>query len=117
MDTRQVAEEFTALCKAGQLEEAGQRFWADDVVSLEPSDGPMQRTDGRGEAKAKGDWFTEANEIHAFTTEGPMINGDQFVLRFGMDLTDKSTGERTQMEEVAIYTVRDGKIVEERFFY
>ncbi len=117
MNTRQVADEFTALCKAGKLEEAGERFWADDVVSLEPEAGPMQRTDGRGQAKAKGDWFMEANEIHAFTTEGPLVNGDQFVLRFAMDLTAKETGERTQMEEVAVYTVRDGRIVEERFFY
>ena len=117
MDTQKVAEEFTALCKAGKLDEAGERFWADDVVSLEPQDGPMSRTQSRDEAKAKGDWWTANNEIHAFSTEGPMVNGDQFVLRFKMDVTFKPTGERSQVDEVGLYTVRDGKIVEERFFY
>jgi ketosteroid isomerase-like protein len=34
-----------------------------------------------------------------------------------MDLTPKATGERITMDEVGLYTIRDGKIVEERFFY
>lgn len=117
MSTQDVAEAFTALCKSGQLDEAGDRFWADDVVSLEPQDGPMSRTEGRDQAKAKGDWWVQNNEIHAFSTEGPMVNGDQFVLRFKMDVTFKPTGERSTVDEVAVYTVREGKIVEERFFY
>ncbi|WP_298743018.1 nuclear transport factor 2 family protein [uncultured Brevundimonas sp.] len=116
METQQVAEEFTALCKAGQFEEAGERFWADDVISLEAAEGPMQRTDGRAAVKAKGDWWTENHEVHAFTTEGPMVNGDQFMLRFHVDVTPNGDTRR-QMDEIGLYTVRDGRIVEERFFY
>jgi ketosteroid isomerase-like protein len=44
------------------------------------------------------------------------VNGDQFALRFSMDVTPKG-GARLQMDEIGLYTVRDGKIVEERFFY
>ena len=36
---------------------------------------------------------------------------------FDMDVTAKQTGQRMQMREIGLYTVRDGKIVEERFFY
>ena len=43
------------------------------------------------------------------------MNGDQFAVRFALDVTP-SGGARMTMEEVALYTVRDGKIVEERFF-
>lgn len=32
-------------------------------------------------------------------------------------MTPKESGQRTQMDEVGLYTVRNGKIVEERFFY
>jgi ketosteroid isomerase-like protein len=117
VDTKQVAEEFTALCKAGKLDEAGERFWSDDVVSLEAMEGEGQRTDGKAAARAKGEWWVGAHEVHAFSTEGPQVNGDQFVVRFAMDVTQKETGQRVQMDEVALYTVRDGKIVEERFFY
>jgi hypothetical protein len=116
MDAKQVAETFTELCKAGKFEEAGERFWADDVVSLEARDGPMSRTDGRDQTRAKGDWWSENNEVHGFTTVGPFVNGDQFALRFDIDVTPRGEGRR-QLEEVGLYTVRDGKIVEERFFY
>jgi ketosteroid isomerase-like protein len=32
-------------------------------------------------------------------------------------VTAKATGQRFQMEEMALYTVKDGKIVGEQFFY
>jgi ketosteroid isomerase-like protein len=34
-----------------------------------------------------------------------------------MDVTVKETGQRHTMDEVALYTVEDGKITEERFYY
>ena len=46
-----------------------------------------------------------------------VLNGDQFAVRFHFDVTVKETGERRVMDEVGLYTVRNGKIVEERFFY
>ena len=38
-------------------------------------------------------------------------------MRFVMDITVKETGARMTMDEVGLYTIADGKIVEERFFY
>ncbi|TIO37785.1 MAG: ester cyclase, partial [Mesorhizobium sp.] len=37
--------------------------------------------------------------------------------RFTFDVTPKSTGERVKMDEVGLYTVKNGKISEERFYY
>jgi ketosteroid isomerase-like protein len=34
-----------------------------------------------------------------------------------MDTTDKATGQRSQGREVAVYHVKDGKIVREEFYY
>ena len=45
------------------------------------------------------------------------VSGDQFALRFKFDITPKATGERATMDEVGLYTVKDGKITEERFYY
>jgi ketosteroid isomerase-like protein len=39
------------------------------------------------------------------------------VVRFTMDVTPKATGQRMSMDEVGIYTVKNGKIIEERFCY
>lgn len=32
-------------------------------------------------------------------------------------MTPKASGERMRMDELGLYTVKDGKVVEERFFY
>jgi ketosteroid isomerase-like protein len=34
-----------------------------------------------------------------------------------MDMTPKATGQRMTMDEMAVYTLKNGKIAEERFFY
>lgn len=117
MSTQEVAKEFAALCKAGQHEAAGDRFWSDDVVSIEAMEGPMQVCKGRDAVKGKSEWWFANHEIHSASTEGPFVNGQQFTLIHAMDITEKASGKRTQMRETGLYTVKGGKVVEERFFY
>jgi ketosteroid isomerase-like protein len=117
MDVQAIAQDFTALCKAGQLDEAGEKYWAPTVVSLEPGEGDMTRAEGIDALRAKGEWWYGAHDIHSVDVSGPSVNGNQFTVGFKMDITAKETGQRMQMEETALYTVADGKIVEERFFY
>lgn len=117
MDTHAVAAEFAALCRAGQFEEAGERFWAEDIVSIEPMPGEMAVLRGRAAVQGKSEWWYANHEIHGTETHGPYVNGDQFALRFHLDVTQKGSGQRMQMEEIALYTVRGGKVVEERFLF
>jgi ketosteroid isomerase-like protein len=116
MNTTDIAQKFTAALKAGSFEGA-ERFWSDDVVSFEAQAGPRQEARGRANVHAKAEWWIANHDVHSFETFGPYVNGDQFALRFKIDVTPKASGQRTQMDEVGLYTVRDGKIVEERFFY
>ena len=113
---QQVAQDLVAMCKQGQFDESGEKYWADDVVSLEPMPGDMARIQGKAGVRAKGEWWYANHEIHAVEVEGPYVNGDQFVVRFKMDLTPKG-GERHTMDEIGLYTIKGGKIVEEKFFY
>lgn len=115
--TREVADEFARLCKTNRFEEAGQRFWADDVVSREAMEGDMAELRGRPAVEGKSAWWYANHEVHGGTVEGPYVNGDAFILRFTMDITPKATGQRMSMDEMGVYTVRDGKVVEERFYY
>lgn len=116
-DIKSVAEDFTAMCKAGQLDEAGEKYWAHNVVSIEPMEGDMARAEGIDALRAKGEWWYGAHEVHSVAVTGPCVNGHQFTVAFQMDITNKESGVRMQMEETALYTVADGKITEERFFY
>lgn len=116
MDTAALAKDFTDLLKAGDFHTPGDRYWSEDVVSIEPMP-QVPPARGRAAVVAKGEWWYANHEIHGTTVEGPWVHGNQFTVRFGIDVTVKATGQRIAMDEIGLYTVADGKIVEERFFY
>ncbi|HEX4181537.1 MAG TPA: nuclear transport factor 2 family protein [Caulobacteraceae bacterium] len=116
MTTSDIAHDLVALCKAGKFDEAGEKYWSDDVVSVEAM-GDNAEMHGKAAARGKGEWWANNHEIHSLEVEGPYINGDQFAVRFKIDTTFKETGVRQAMDEVALYTLKDGKIAEERFLY
>jgi hypothetical protein len=115
MSTQQSAAKFTDLCRAGKFDAAGQQFWADDVISVEPMSGDMHLKKGRKAVEDKGKWFAENHQVHSCKVEGPFVNGDQFVLRFELEVTPKGK-DRITMREVGLYTMKNDKITEERFF-
>ena len=79
----------------------------------DPTD--MAELKGRKAVERKGQWWNENHEVHSFKVEGPYVHGDQFVVRFMGDVTPKGQ-KRMHLDEVGLYTVRHGKIVEESFF-
>jgi len=115
MDTKTVAKAFVDACK-NTNPDAGAKFWSDDVVSLEAMPGDMARLEGRKAVHGKGEWWNANHTVHEFRVEGPYVHGHQFAVRYVFDITPKGDKRRT-MEEVALYSVANGKIVEERFFY
>jgi ketosteroid isomerase-like protein len=117
MTTLELAKDFTDLLKQNDHDGAAEKYNADDIVSYEALDGPMAVCEGKEAVKQKSEWWRANHEVHGGSVEGPFVNGDQFAVRFTMDITPKATGERVMMDEVGVYTVEDGKIIEERFYY
>ncbi|HEY2660979.1 MAG TPA: nuclear transport factor 2 family protein [Caulobacteraceae bacterium] len=119
MSTQDIANDLVDLCKAGNFGESGEKYWSDDVVSVEPGGPPGMDPISRGKAaaRAKGEWWAGAHEVHGVVVEGPYVNGDQFIVHFTMDVTVRESGNRIKMDETALYTIKNGKIAEERFFY
>lgn len=114
MSVEQVAQQFFNAVQE-EREADYQAMWSDDIVSMEPGNGPMNRVEGREQLLEKHKWWNENAEMHSFEMSGPYVVGDQFAVNYSMDVT--MMGERSQSSETAIYSVRDGKIAEERFFY
>jgi hypothetical protein len=114
-----VAEELVALCRSGRNLEAIDRLYAADIASVEPASngGVPAEVTGLGAVRAKNEGWFANNEIHAVEVTGPLVNGNHFAVQFTFDFTPKSTGRRITFAEMALYTVQDGKIVREQFFY
>jgi len=116
MSIQALANAFVDLLKAGKHDEAALAYNAPDIISIEAMEGPMAHVQGTQAVAAKATWWYANHEIHRAESFGPYVNGEQFAVRFSMDVTPKD-GARMGMEEVGLYTVRGDKIVEERFFY
>jgi hypothetical protein len=68
--------------------------------------------------RAKHEWWKEAMIMHSMEVEGPFPHGeDRFALIFESDVEVKGLGMRRKGREVALYDMKDGKIVREEFFY
>jgi ketosteroid isomerase-like protein len=119
MTMREIAAELVAGCREGREGANLDRLYAPDAVSVEAVDmGQGRETRGVDGIRAKHDWWDGAVEVHSQVVSDPMPHGeDRFAVIFEVDSTMKETGERTQMREVGIYTVADGRIVREEFFY
>ena len=116
MSVKEIADELIALCREGKNKEAIDRLYASDIVSTEAM-GPNPVSTGLEAVYQKHDWFESSMEVHSAEVKGPFINGDQFAVEFNYDVTEKPSGERKNMHEIALYTVRDGKIAAETFLY
>lgn len=117
----EIGAELVALSNAGKGSEAVDKFYDEKIVSIEGqgSDEMPARIEGLQAVRGKGEWWESNHDVHASVAVGPYAGhrDDQFVVRFNLDATFKPTGERSQMEEVAVYTVKNGKIVQEEFLY
>lgn len=120
MSAQEVGKKLVEFCKAGQNIESVKTLYADDVESIEAVEGPGGSRVTRGkEAVLLGNvkWL-EAHELHSAVTEGPYPHGtDRFAVRFNYDVTNKASGQRMQLDEVAVYTLRGDKVAKEEFFY
>ncbi len=117
----QIGNTLVECCNNGRETELMQNHYAQDAVSVEATAMPgMDSPEAVGlEAiQAKGEWWFNAHEVHEMKAEGPFVHGDdRFSVIFDMDVTNKESGQRTQMREVGTYYVNDGKIIREEFAY
>jgi ketosteroid isomerase-like protein len=121
-DTMKVGQELVDLCRTGRAADAIETLYAPDVISIEAAGSPAvpARVEGLNAVRGKNDWWQSNHEVHGANVEGPWPHGDRFIVRFNYDVTAKDgpmAGQRMQLDETALYTVADGKIVQEEFFY
>ncbi|MEN8788731.1 MAG: nuclear transport factor 2 family protein [Flavobacteriaceae bacterium] len=117
MTTAEVANKLVALCREGKHLEAVETLYDDNIVSREMPGYPNEITEGIKAVHQKSeDFFSSVAEWHGGDLSDPVIAGNHFTTKSTMDATFKD-GNRVKMEEIAVYEVKDGKIIKEQFFY
>jgi ketosteroid isomerase-like protein len=122
MDTKQVGTKLVELCRNNSNLEAVDTLYDPDIVSVEVvgNEQMPKVQNGIDAIRKKNQWWVENHDVHAASAEGPYPHDDRFAVKFHYEVTPKSgpmQGKRMSMDEVALYTVANGKIVREEFFY
>jgi hypothetical protein len=114
-----VAQELVDLCRAGRNGDAIEKLYSEKIVSIEPFGDEAMPAEQKGidAIRGKHNWWTENMVVHSADVSAPFIGDDGFAVYFNYETTFKPTGQRATMKEMAKYTVADGKIVKEEFFY
>ncbi len=117
----EIANDLVAHCKieADDIVEHDCKIWdkhfAEGWTSIE---GDGQVYTGREEQIAKYRQWEAGVIVHGCEVIGPFIGVDGFSVIFELDMEGKDGAfPRSQMTEVANYTVENGKIVKEEFRY
>ena len=118
LTTTEVAARFNELAKEGNWNKIQEELFAENAVSIEPPNTPgLKSVEGLPAIKQKGkDFEITVEEMHGGYSSDPLVTGNHFAVAMGLDATMKGAG-RVKMDEIALYEVKDGKIVKEQFFY
>lgn len=121
-DSMKVGKELADLCRQGKIMEAVDTLYGPSIVSIEAqgSEAMPKRLEGIAAVRGKNEWWGKNHEVHGAEVEGPWPHGDRFIVRFKFNVTSKAgpmAGQRMKLDETALYTVADGKVVQEEFFY
>ena len=118
MTTQDVATRLIDLCRNGKVEEAKEELFAPDIISIEPREGLLPKeTKGMDAIRKKAELFvSHVEDFFGSIISEPVVAGDYFSVAWHSDLQMKGEARKTN-SELAVYKVKDGKIVSEQFFY
>ncbi|PTQ95680.1 SnoaL-like protein [Mucilaginibacter yixingensis] len=117
MTTQEIADKFVQHLQAGKFMDAIDDFYADDIVSHEMPGIPNERTEGKAAVRNKSaEWEASVQSINSAEVSDAQVAGNFFSISLKMDVTFKERGQMN-IEEIAVYEVKNDKIVSDRFFY
>lgn len=120
MSVRTIAAKYQELVTQGKHFEFMRTLYAPGMVSVE---GDGTQTVGKEQVIRKSEIFQNGVNFHSQDLRGPFFLGDanansgQFGVYFALEFSPKAGGDRRRHEEVGIYTVTEGVVTREEFFY
>jgi ketosteroid isomerase-like protein len=105
--------DLIALVESGRMLDAIETYYADDVAMQENVSPPTVGFDANF---ARETAFYGSLREAKFTLVSVVVEGNHAALNWIFDYTT-ADGQRYRMDEIAVQTWRDGKIVHERYIY
>lgn len=122
--TELTAKRLIELCRQGKNLQAIEELYADNAQHVEAMEMPgsdcSRIIEGKKMILEKAKQFHESTTIHSASASPALANGDQFICEMKLDCTASQgpmAGQRMNVSEFALYTVKDGKITQAKFFY
>jgi len=112
-DIAQLDAQLNDMIRQGKALEAFEKFYAEDVVMMENDEAFEGKEVNR---KREQEFFGNIKELHSAGISATAVSGQHSFCEQFFDATFND-GNRVQMEEVAVRTWKDGKVVKERFYY
>lgn len=100
--------------KAGKILETFDAYYADDVVMTENR--KDERIGKAANRKYEIEFLNNVQEFHGAQVGRVIVDGDHAAVEWTFDLTFKG-GNRVTMQQVAVQTWKNGKVVREDFYH
>ncbi len=118
MTTQEVANKLIELCRAGKYEQAVKDLYSPEIVSVEAEGSPDRIVKGLAGIAKKGVKFQSMLEkVNSSVISDPIVADNHFSCGMFMNVQFKGAPVAVDMNEICVYTVKEGKIVREEFFF
>ena len=101
MTTREVADQLVKMCRDGKVEEAMQKLFTEDTISIEPTEGILPKeTKGIKAIQKKAELFISmVEQFYGSAITDPVVAGDYFSVGWDTEIQMKGQ-ERKIMSEI-----------------
>lgn len=112
----ELGQQLVALFNQGKADAWVRGVWSPAIESIE---GVGMNMGWRGvkAVEAKNAEWMKTHVLHGGRAEGPYVGSSGFSVKMTIDIEDTTNGKRVTMQEIGVYTVKNGKIIREEFMY
>ena len=117
MTVQDIANKLVQYCREGKWEQCYTELYSPEILSAEAPGLGIPDANGFDQLAEKGKkWNENILDFHSNSVGEPIVAENHFSMTMTFDATYKDRG-RAKTNQICVYKVADGKIVEERFFY
>lgn len=114
MDLKARVEDLNQMVLDGKMLEAFDKYYADDVVMQEINMDPVSGKDANRKREEK--WLSGITEFRGAEVKNVTVGDNVTMVEWFMDYAHKEYGD-VKLNQVAVQTWQDGKIVKELFYH